>query len=202
VKAELELSKHIRLPKDVKEKLDELRSLSEKAEAGDTDARKVLKEALLNSTPAVIARASDIGRKAQHMLINSAAHGNPLTEYALQSRLDLLRAELGGEEPSPLEALLAQRIAAAWMLNQLLEIYCSAQLWRGAPKGSRAPLSTTKFYIEWQERAHRQLMNSIKALAQVRRLSNNMPSFQVNTQVNLGGGRGSRGRVLRESQTE
>ena len=185
---ELKPSKDIALPEDVKEKLEELRELSRKAEAGDKGARRELREALLESSPAVIARASDIGREAQHLLIDTAARNDPLTELALSGRLDLMRVEIAGEEPTPLEKLLAERIVAVWMLHQVLEIFSSANLWVGTPKEARASASTIKFYLDWQERAHRQLLHSIKALAQVRKLQSTTPSLQFNTQINLGEG--------------
>ena len=51
------------LPADVKERLDELRELSKRAEDGYKEARQELKRTLQHSSPEVIARASDIGRK-------------------------------------------------------------------------------------------------------------------------------------------
>jgi hypothetical protein len=185
----LEPSKGVALPEDVKEKLEELRALSKKAEAGDKGARRELKQALLESSPAVIARAADVGRRAQHMLIEAVANDDPLTEYALRGRLDLMRTEVAGGNLTPLEVLLTERIAAAWMLLQILEVFSSAQLGSRLPKEARASASITKFYLDWQEQAHRQLLTSIKALAQVRKLQSNTPSLQFNTQINLGKGR-------------
>ena len=44
-----ETAESIKLPEDVKERLDELRALSEKAEAGEKGARQELNQALLKS---------------------------------------------------------------------------------------------------------------------------------------------------------
>jgi hypothetical protein len=96
----------LELPAQTKERLAQLRDLSVKAEDGDKDARKELKELLRESSPEVIVRASDVGRRAQHMLIGAVGGGDPLTEYALSARLDMLRAEIGGENLTPLEVLL------------------------------------------------------------------------------------------------
>jgi hypothetical protein len=92
-----ETAESIKLPEDVKERLDELRALSEKAEAGEKGARQELNQALLKSSPAVIARASDVGRKSLHLLAGQLAAGNPLAESALSARLDLMRAEIGAQ---------------------------------------------------------------------------------------------------------
>ncbi len=73
----------------VKKKLEELRTLSKQAQAGEKGARQNLRQALRESSPAVIARAADIGRKGQHLLIGTAGGKDPLTEYALSARLDM-----------------------------------------------------------------------------------------------------------------
>ena len=52
----------LELPKDVKDRLGELRTLSQRVEDGDKSARKELRKALRESAPEVISRASDIGR--------------------------------------------------------------------------------------------------------------------------------------------
>ena len=134
------------------------------------------------------------GRKAQHLLIDTLAADNPLTEYALSARLDLMRAEIAGEDPTPLEALLVERIVAAWILNELLEVLNCAQLWRANSETRYSPHSFLRLYLNWQLQAHQRLLSSIKALAQVRKLQSNMPRVQYNTQINLpstdGGQRG------------
>ena len=175
----------VELPEETKQRLEELRALSKAAEEGDKGARRELRRALLESSPEVIARASDVGRKSQHMLIVTAAGGDLLTEYALSGRLDMMRADLAGENPTPLEVLLVERIVSAWMLHELLEVLNSAQLWQGTSGARRMSHSFLKFYIHWQEQAHRQLLSAIKTLAQVRKLQSNTPGLTVNTQINL-----------------
>ncbi len=177
------------LPADVQERLDELRDLSKKAEGGDKEARKELRRAVLESSPAVIARASDIGRRAQHLLkhllIETASGGSPLTELALSGRLDMMREEIAGESPTPLEVLLTERIVACWMLVQLFEALMAPQLWGGNPSEKRVSPAFLKHYLQWQDRANRRYLQAIKALAQVRKLQAGMPGVQVNTQINL-----------------
>jgi hypothetical protein len=174
-----------RLPEDVRERLEELRELSERAEAGDKEAKKELIKAVRESSPAVIARASDIGRKAQHLLIDTAAGGNLLTECALSGRLDMMREEIAGENPTALEVLLTERVVACWLLVELFEALMSAQLWKGTAKKQRTPPSFLKHYLSWQEAANRRYLAAIRELARVRKLQSNMPSVQVNTQINL-----------------
>ncbi len=73
----IESAKVIKLPEETKQRLKELRALSEAAEGGDEEAKKELKRMLLESSPQVIARASDISRKAAHLLISTAAAEDP-----------------------------------------------------------------------------------------------------------------------------
>ena len=174
------------LSPEVKECLDELRDLSKRAEEGDKEAKRELRQKLRESSPAVIARASDIGRRAQHLLIETASGGSPLTELALSGRLDMMREEIAGENPTPLEVLLTERIVACWMLVQLFEALMAPQLWGGAPSEKRVSPAFLKHYLQWQDRANRRYLQAIKTLAQVRKLQAGMPGVQVNnTQINL-----------------
>jgi len=174
----------LELPKDVKDRLRELRTLSERVENGCKSARKELRKALRESAPEVISRASDIGRRGQWILAETIAGGEPLMEEALVARLELMRAEVAGENPTPLEVLLTERIVSAWLVVEVLEALMNAQLKRGESV-PRAPTSYLKFIIGWLESANRRYLSSIRELARVRKLQNNTPSVQFNTQINL-----------------
>jgi hypothetical protein len=192
--------KALELTDDVEAKLAELRALSDRAEkTGDPEARRELKRALRESSAEVVVRASDLARKGRWVLIKTAAAGSPLAEEALLARLDLLRAEVGGETPTPLEALLAERICSLWILLELLEVLTSAQLGRGSrAEAGRVPHSYLKFYLGWQEQAHRRFLSAIRELGRVRGLlRSGIPAgARTNVQINLsapesapGGGR-------------
>ena len=179
------LEKH-QLAPDVQERLNELRDLSEKAGGGDKEARRELKQRLQESSPAVVARASDVSRRAQHMLIGTVAAGNPLTELALSGRLDMLREEIAGEEPTPLEVLLTEQVVSCWLWLQLLDALMSAQYLTKLPDGvKRSPPSYIRHMLKVEESAHRRFLASIQTLARVRKLQANTPGIQVNTQINL-----------------
>lgn len=107
----------LELPEETKERLAELRVLSKKAQAGDAGARGELRRMVRASSPEVIGRASDIGRKAGQTLARAASGGDPLTDEALYAKLDLTRAEIAGEDPTPLEVLLTERVVSLWMLT-------------------------------------------------------------------------------------
>ena len=177
----------LELPAQTKERLAQLRDLSVKAEDGDKDARKELKELLRESSPEVIVRASDVGRRAQHMLIGAVGGGDPLTEYALSARLDMLRAEIGGENLTPLEVLLTEQVVSCWLWLQLLDAFLSGQFGRDFPAGhKRVGMLYLLRLVRFQESAQRRFLAAIKALAQVRKLQANTLAVQYNTQINMG----------------
>src|SRR5215216_7123152 len=108
----------LELSEETRERLSELRAVSEKVEAGDNEARRELRRLVRTSSPEVIGRASDIGRTASRMLAHTAAGGDPLTEEALHAKLDAMRVEIAGENPTPLEVLLTERSSPSYVLQQ------------------------------------------------------------------------------------
>jgi hypothetical protein len=171
---------------ETKAKLRELRILSEKAEAGEKGARRELRRAIRNSTPEVVAKASDIARKGHKILIGTAAGGDPLMEEALSARLDLMRAQIAGEDPTPLEVLLTERVVSCWLLVELMEALTSAQLQSGDHmKDKRVPHSFLRFILKWQESAHRRYTSAIRELARLRKLQGDTPRVQYNTPINV-----------------
>jgi hypothetical protein len=180
------VSKELELSSETKAKLRELRILSEKAEAGEEGARRKLRKAIRNSTPEVVAKVSDIARKGHKVLIGTAAGGDPLMEEALSARLGLMRAQIAGEDPTPLETLLTERVVSCWLLAELLETLTSAQLQTGEHmKDKRVPDSFLKLILKWQESAHRRYLTAMRGLARIRKLQRGTPEVQYNTQINL-----------------
>jgi hypothetical protein len=163
--------------------LAELRSLSEKAEAGDKDARKELRRLLRASSPEVIAEASGIARKTEWMLVKTISAGEPLMEEALLERMHQMRSEVAGENPTPLEVLLTERVVAGWLLVEVLEGLIAAQ-YRRDVKAHRVPPTYVIQQSRIVESATRRYLAAIRELARVRKLLAGAP-VQVNTQVNV-----------------
>jgi hypothetical protein len=173
----------LELSKDAKERLAKLKELSDRAEAGDKAARAELRKAVRESSPEIVREASDIARRGQWGLIKTAAAGDPLTEEALVARLDSMRRELGGPEPTSIEVLLIERVVSSWILLELLN---SAYL-TSVDKQQQVPHSFAKFYLDWQEKVHRRFLSAIKHLAKVPRLQSGVPNSHTNNvQINLG----------------
>ena len=177
----------LELSEDARARIAELRALSEKVEAGDKEARKELRRLVRASSPEVIGRASDIGRRAGRVLAYTAAGGDPLTEEALYAKLDAMRMEIAGENPTPLEVLLTERVVSLWMFTALLEVLMSAQYQKRLSDGAER---SSPSYIIQQSRildsATRRYLAAIRELARVRKLQANTPAVQQNVQTNLG----------------
>ncbi len=176
----------VELSEETRTAVAELQGLSEEAADGDKEARSELRRALRDSAPEVIAHASAIGRRASRILARTAAAGDPLIEEALCARLDLMRSEIAGDDPTPLEVLLTERVVSCWMLVELFDVLIAGQLDREGTH--RVAPSYLKHMIRWQESATRRYLAAIKSLVQVRKLLR--PSVQINyaeQQVNIAG---------------
>jgi hypothetical protein len=171
------------LSDEARRRLGELQALADKAEAGDKEARRKLRVAVRESSPEVIARASDFRRGAERLLIQTISAGNPLKEEALEVRLSHMRAEIAGANPTPLEVLLTERVVASWLLVEILEALVSLELTRGV--GERVPPSYLFQLAKLLESVQRRHLASTQALARVRKLQSNTPGIRVNTQVNV-----------------
>ena len=113
-------------PKSVEAEMGSLRELSDKAEAGDKDARRELRRLVRLASPAAIAEASSVARRSEAMLIKTIAGGEPLMQEALRVRLRDMRSEIAGDNPTGLEAMLVDRVVAGWLLVEVLEALIAA----------------------------------------------------------------------------
>jgi hypothetical protein len=163
-------------------KKDDLLALVERAQDGDQTALPALREVLKD--PALVdALGGNLATQVQYRLINQFSGGNLLFKETVTRKMERLRAELAGPEPTPLEHLLAERIASCWLHLHHLEI-----IYAGKDSFS---LDLGMYYQKAIDRAHRRYLSAIKALATVRKLA--LPALQVNVarkQVNIAGAGG------------
>jgi hypothetical protein len=174
----------LEMSEETKVRLAEIQALSERSKGGDKEARKELRRVLRASSPEIVARCSDFAKRGQRRVVKTIATGEPVMEEALEARLDLLRTEVAGENPTVLEVMLAERIVSLWLVVEALEALMNAQLQVG-PDVRRFTPSFLKFIIGWLETYHRRYLASIRELARVRKLQSNTPGIQYNTQINL-----------------
>jgi hypothetical protein len=177
------VSAQLELTDGARERIEELQALSEKAEKGDKEARRELRRAVRESAPEVIARCSDIARTYRRVVADTASGRDPLLQEAIVERARRMVGEIAGANPTPLEVLLAERIASLWVLVEAQEALLSASYRRGQekPVGPAYIIQMCKI----QESVNRRYLTAMKTLAQVRKLQANTPTVQVNTQINV-----------------
>jgi hypothetical protein len=161
-------------------RIRELQELADRAEDGNAEARRALQRAVRESAPEVIALCSDTARTYRSILARTASGGNPLVHEAIKERARLMALELAGENPTPLEMLLADRVASLWVLVELQEALNAA--WYQRDEIGQTSTAFMLQMVRLQESANRRYLQAIKTLAQVQRLRG-----PQRLQVNIGG---------------
>jgi hypothetical protein len=158
----------------------ETRALLQRAGKGDESAREAVRSLLADGD-----RGRDLvesfGSPAKWLVrsIVAKAAGRDLTvqEAALQ-KLDAVRTELEGPNPTPMERLLAERISICWFVANWYEDAFIESI-----KGMSIPQAS--FHLGRIDKAHARFLKAIRALAQVRRLVPPVVQVNIANQVNL-----------------
>ena len=91
-------------------------------------------------------------------------------QEAMPRNLKAMKREIAGENPSPLERLLVERITVCWLELQYFQtIY--------AQHSGDLSIRQSDYHQRRIDKAHRRYLTSIKALAQIRRMG---PAVQIN----------------------
>lgn len=104
----------------------------------------------------------DLSLQAEGALVKLASGANLLLGESLMRKLAAVKAELMGEAASPLEKLLAGRIAACW-----LQVSCYNAL---MVQNKQATPAQIKQLQQQQDSAHRRYLAALKTLAAIRKL--------------------------------
>jgi hypothetical protein len=93
--------------------------------------------------------------------------------------------ELAGENPTPLEVLLSDRIASLWVLVELQDALVAG--WHRPGYEDRPSIDFLLKVVKVQEAANRRYLAAIRELARVRKLQAGSPPRlrQHNTQINI-----------------
>jgi hypothetical protein len=151
-----------------------------RAAEGDESTLPVVREYL--KRPGALEAYGDMSRAAQRKLIKLFTQKDLVLREAFLARLRLLREELAGPTPTPLERLLAERIVACLLHLEYLELNYSNRVEEGNVK----EMKTYLLYEGCLNRAHHRLLAAIKTLALVRKLA-----LPVLLHVSAGGGQGN-----------
>jgi hypothetical protein len=122
----------------------------------------------------------NLARQTEYTLIEAASHQNLLFKEAITRKLAIMRADLAGPAPSPVERLLVERIVAGWLQLQ------DADIRYAQSKG--LTIAQAYYHQRRIDNAHKRYLSAIKTLAVIRKLA--VPVLQVNIarkQVNVAG---------------
>ncbi|MCI0705203.1 MAG: hypothetical protein L0241_29435 [Planctomycetia bacterium] len=157
---------------------EEFRAILKRTQAGDQTTLPIVRKMLEN--PAYIAAFG--GNLTEQVIYSftSALAGKDLGfREAVMRKLEVMRAELLGDNPTPIERLLVERIAACWLQVQDAEM-------RYAQNQGSLNLSQADYHQRRMDAANRRFLAAVKALALVRKLA--VPALQINVakkQVNV-----------------
>ena len=152
---------------DQREGQADLAQLLKRAEAGDRSVLPQLQRAL-DGNAALWRGYGDLAAHAEASLAMLAAGPNLLLAESLKRKLAALKAELGGEAPSPLERLLVERVTATWLQTN----YHDGLVAQAAGAGE----ARLRALQRQQDAAHRRHLAGIKQLALIRKLLRPAPS--------------------------
>jgi hypothetical protein len=161
-----------------RETLTRLRDLLKQTEKGDEKAVPAIRE-ILDVTPDLAWHSRNVGKMAERLLINEMTGEDVLAKEMMKHQLELMRSEIVGEDPSPLELLLAERIVATWLQVQLFESLYATNL-------GKHTLAQGNYYQKRLDRTHRNHLSAIRTLAQIRKMGPaavqiNIAEKQINT---------------------
>jgi hypothetical protein len=137
--------------------------LVRRAQQGDRSVMPQLRQ-ILDSDPSLWQRYGDLAKWAQAAWLQLAAPKDVLLYECLERKMEEMRAELSGPDPSPLEKLLVERVVACWLQCEYADILYAQN--RDQPSS----MAIRKELMSRQESAQRRYLASLKQLATVRKL--------------------------------
>jgi hypothetical protein len=159
----------------------ELDALLKRARAGDKSTVPALRK-LLQDPATVRVFGGDLAEQVEQSFVGGIARDDIAWREALTRKLELLRTELLGPSPSPVERLLVERVVACWLQVQDAEI-------RFAQNQTKLSIQQGDYHQRRMDAANRRYPAALKTLALVRKLA--VPALQINVarkQVNVAGG--------------
>jgi hypothetical protein len=156
-----------------------MRKIIQRAQKGDASTLPALHKML--EDPFWVNACGNLAQQAERSFVQTAAGKDLAFQEGLTRKLELLRAELSGPNPTPIERLLVERVVACWLQVQDADI-------RYAQGQRDCTIRQAEYYQNRMDRAHKRYLSALKTLAVVRKLA--VPVLQVNIarkQVNVAG---------------
>jgi hypothetical protein len=160
---------------------DELRELLARVQAGDASALPPLRAAI--ERKGLWQQLGDLARHTEEILLREIAGGDALLHQAVRCHLAALREELAPDSASPLERLLASRVALCWGMAHHADVEALA---KDQGTGAQGPHAQRR-----QDAAHRRLLSAARQLAWATKLLRKAPS-PIEVSTTLSGKTGKR----------
>jgi hypothetical protein len=122
----------------------------------------------------------DVFGHARDQLVKTFAGDDIAMKETLSRKIDAIRDDLAGPNPTPLEQILCERVALCWFDAHETDRRFSHQ--------SGISFKNAEYRESRRDRAHKRFLSACRTLATVRRLA--VPAIQVNLarqQVNVAG---------------
>lgn len=156
---------------------EEALAVIRRAEKGDPEAMAAVRKMADGPFTTLWDAYGNMPVNVTNLLVDVASGTNVLRAEGIRKKLAEVRDQAAGTNPSPLEELLAERVALCWL-------QCYYEDWRDVKilSEANAPLSVSLAQQKRAAVAQKRYLAAIKALAQVRRLE-----LPATLQVNVGG---------------
>jgi hypothetical protein len=135
--------------------------LLKRAQKGDAEALARVKEAL-EQAPELWKHLGDLASHVQSAWIDLVAKENPLQNEGYRRKISEMKIELASPNPSPMEALLVDRVVSCW-----LQVQCADAA--AVPPGE-VWITQAQFHMKRQTQAQKRYLSAVSALATFQRL--------------------------------
>jgi hypothetical protein len=149
----------------------ETRELVQRASKGDESSRQAIRALLADGDQGAFYLES-LGSSAEWLkrtIVRKVAGDNIAFQEAIVRKLESVRSELAGPDPTPMERLLAERAALCWWLVNWYE--------NAVQDCDRLSIAQANYHQAKIGRAHARFLSAVRTLAQVRRLA--LPALQL-----------------------
>jgi hypothetical protein len=154
--------------------VEKLRDLLRLAHQGEEDAVPEIRQ-ILNEHPDLAWQFVDVARIAEDALIEvMTKEGDLAAKELIRCQLEAMREQIAGENPSPLEQLLTERIVATWLQIQLFEDLYASSMFKSMT------IAQGSFHQKRLDQTYRRHLSAIRALTQIRKLLKGTAITQIN----------------------
>lgn len=155
---------------------DEIVDIVGRAQQGDATALGPLRELLKEMPYLVDALQGNLVSLIESRYAEKLGSKNLAFMEALKRKVQTIRDDLEGPEPTPIEKMLIDRIAVCWLHLQHAELVYALKEGR--------TIHQADYQQKRIDRAHRRFISALKALATVRRLAVPVLIAQMNVAQN------------------